>query len=55
MRFLRENYPNIDVDQVQVLIPGQKPWISIGSWLWLGFGAVVTIIGAGALLTGSDD
>ncbi len=53
--FLRETYPEVNVNKVHVLIPGDKPWISLGSWVWLGFGVIVTLVGAASFMMPSDD
>ena len=53
--FLRENYPRIDVNEVQVLVPGQKPWNSMGAWIWLAVGLVISLIGAASFTMRDDD
>ncbi len=53
--FVRENYPNIDVNKVQVLIPGQKPWIAVSSFSWLAFGVLLTLVGAGSFMISGDE
>lgn len=52
--FVAQEFPEVDAAKVHVLVPGQKPWISVGSWIWLIFGAVVLLVGAGSLLVRSE-
>lgn len=52
---VRQEYPAADTSNIIVLIPGQKPWITMGSWIWLVFGVVVTLVGAASLLQRGDD